>query len=169
MFAKIFVLVLGLGVIACGLLSQRQSRLQAASELAQAQLRIASADDRLWSMRTQVSAAITPTHVQQLAQDVGPLKPIIMPDPVGPPTPGASLPVYAANDVPPVEMRSTKTVSYEQGAVRGGGDSRASGAVTSQPSYRRNAAKSAPAKPVAKAKGAKAPKRETNAPVRRRQ
>lgn len=169
MFAKIFVLVLGLGVIACGLLSQRQSRLQAASELAQAQLRIASADDRLWSMRTQVSAAITPTHVQRLAQDVGPLKPIIMPDPVGPPTPGASLPVYAANDAAPVDIPSTKTVSYEPGAVRTSGDGRPPAAVKPQSPAGKIAAKNVPGKPVAKAKGTKTPKREANVPVRRRQ
>lgn len=81
MVAKILALILCVGTIACSLLAMRQSRLQAASEMAQAQLRIQRADERLWLMRSQVAAGVSPANVERLARALGPLKPIVDPAP----------------------------------------------------------------------------------------
>jgi hypothetical protein len=97
-FLKLAAIVAALGVVAAGLLSLRQSRLQVASELAQCQLRIGKADDRLWSVRTRVAAAVTPARVERLASSLGPLRPVTTPDVVGPALPSAS-PTYAQRPV----------------------------------------------------------------------
>ncbi len=63
-FAKGIVLIAGLGLIACGLLAQRQSRLQAGSELTQAQLRIGQLDERLWFIRTEIASRVSPASLR---------------------------------------------------------------------------------------------------------
>ncbi len=64
-FAKGIVLIAGLGLIACGLLAQRQSRLQAGSELTQAQLRIGQLDERLWLIRTDIAGRVSPASLRE--------------------------------------------------------------------------------------------------------
>lgn len=76
MFPKVVLLVIAVGAGACTLLAMRQSRLQVASELAQSQLRVCEADERLWLLRSQVAAAVTPQSVERLARTLGPMKPI---------------------------------------------------------------------------------------------
>lgn len=75
MFAKVATLLLTLGLVGCTLLALRQARLQAASELAQAQLRIQRADERLYELRSQVAARVTPREVEVLAKASGDLRP----------------------------------------------------------------------------------------------
>lgn len=75
MFAKVATLLLTLGLVGCTLLALRQARLQAASELAQAQLRIHRADERLYELRSQVAARVTPREVEVLAKASGDLRP----------------------------------------------------------------------------------------------
>jgi hypothetical protein len=75
MFARLLVAIVVLGMLACALLALRHQRLQAASELAQAQLRIRGADDRLLDLRAAVAARITPQQVEVLASGVGSLRP----------------------------------------------------------------------------------------------
>lgn len=77
MFAKLVVVVIALGACACGLLAMRQSRLQAASELAQVQLRISKLDQELWDLRSEIAGRVTPQHIERMALDVGPLRPMI--------------------------------------------------------------------------------------------
>ncbi|MFZ2873968.1 MAG: hypothetical protein WAZ94_05740 [Phycisphaerales bacterium] len=76
MFPKVVLLVIAVGAGACALLALRQSRLQVASELAQSQLRVCEADERLWLLRSQVASAVTPQSVERLARALGPMKPI---------------------------------------------------------------------------------------------
>lgn len=99
MLIKCGMLVLAIGATACGLLTLRQSRLQAASELAQSQIRIGKSDERLWALRSQIASRVTPANVERMAQDLGPLSPIIAP-PVALPQPGAALPVLAQAETP---------------------------------------------------------------------
>jgi hypothetical protein len=75
-FPKVVLLVIAVGAGACVLLAMRQSRLQVASELAQSQLRVCEADERLWLLRSQVASAVTPQSVERLARALGPMKPI---------------------------------------------------------------------------------------------
>lgn len=99
MLIKCGMLVLTIGATACGLLTLRQARLQAASELAQSQIRIGKSDERLWALRSQIAAQVTPSNVERMAQSMGPLRPIIAP-PAVLPQPGESLPVLASSDAP---------------------------------------------------------------------
>jgi hypothetical protein len=75
MFSKLTFLIISLGIVGCSLLALRQQRLQAASEMAQAQLRIRAADERLFELRSMVAARITPQQVEKLATDAGGLRP----------------------------------------------------------------------------------------------
>ncbi|MFO0831800.1 MAG: hypothetical protein U0637_08130 [Phycisphaerales bacterium] len=75
MFAKLVTLVVALGVIGCGVLAQRQARLQAGSEAAQARIRIAAADDNLRDLRAHVASAVAPVEVERVASAAGPLRP----------------------------------------------------------------------------------------------
>lgn len=77
-FVKLIGTVIAVGACACGLLSLRQQRFQAASELAQAQMRINAADDRLLMLRAKISNHTTPGNVREMAAGVsGELKPLI--------------------------------------------------------------------------------------------
>jgi hypothetical protein len=75
MFAKLTFLIVSLGIVGCSLLALRQQRLQAASEMAQAQLRIRESDERLYELRSAVAARITPQEIEKLASVAGPLRP----------------------------------------------------------------------------------------------
>ncbi len=75
MWPKLAVVVLSIGVCACGLLALRQARLQAAFELTQAQLRIRDADERLWRLRAEIGRKVAPEEVERLAGGLVPLHP----------------------------------------------------------------------------------------------
>lgn len=77
MFSKLVFVILSLGVIGCSLLALRQSRLQVASELTQAQLRINAADERLWLLRAKIAQGVTPEQIELMTQSIGPLQPVI--------------------------------------------------------------------------------------------
>lgn len=79
MFLKFAALIVSLGACACTLLALRQSRLQAAHELAEAQLRIRVHDERLWRLRSEIALRVTPAHVQLMAADLGPTHPLLPP------------------------------------------------------------------------------------------
>jgi hypothetical protein len=78
-FAKLAAVVLALGACGCTLLALRQSRLQVASEIAQTQIRINQEDERLWVLRARIAERVTPEQVEQMAQGVGPLRPLVPP------------------------------------------------------------------------------------------
>lgn len=77
MFPKLVVVVLTIGACACTLLSIRQARLQAAHELARAQLRVHEADDRLWAVRAEIGRRVVPDHVRQMADALGSFRPML--------------------------------------------------------------------------------------------
>ena len=66
---KIIVLVIGFGVISLGLLVLRQSRLQAAHELAQTRIRMLGHDAELLKVRSQISQLSTPWLVGERLPD----------------------------------------------------------------------------------------------------
>jgi hypothetical protein len=82
-FAKLAVTILALGACGCAVLAARQSRLQAAHELAQTQLRIRLLDERLFRLRTEIGYLVRPENVQGMVAGLGPLKPIT-PTPTAP-------------------------------------------------------------------------------------
>jgi chromosome segregation ATPase len=75
MFPRLAFLIICLGLIGAALLALRQARLQAASEAAQAQLRIAAADEELFALRSEVAAKVTPSAIEKLASSLHPLRP----------------------------------------------------------------------------------------------
>lgn len=77
MFPKLVVVVLTIGACACTLLSIRQARLQAAHELARAQLRVHEADDHLWAVRAEIGRRVVPAHVRQMAEALGSFRPML--------------------------------------------------------------------------------------------
>lgn len=82
MFGKLAITIVALGAFACALLAMRQSRLQAASEVAQAQLRIQKLDDELLRTRSEIARRLAPHELEALTRTVGPLKPIIVGEPL---------------------------------------------------------------------------------------
>jgi hypothetical protein len=65
------VLIAGLGVMALGLLSLRQQRLQAMHELAATRLRQGSHDARLWALRSEIAALVTPERIGTMSPEAG--------------------------------------------------------------------------------------------------
>ncbi|MFZ4574457.1 MAG: hypothetical protein ACOYN0_08675 [Phycisphaerales bacterium] len=98
MFAKFATVIVTLGAFAAGLLSLRQSRLQVASEITQCQLRIEQADLRLWKLRAQIAAKVTPRQVEELSKDAGTLRPLALPPLPTSPESGPTDPAAKPND-----------------------------------------------------------------------
>lgn len=63
MFAKLVALILALGACGGGLLAMRQSRLQAAHELAAARLRLREHDERLLRLKAEIAGRTTPPAI----------------------------------------------------------------------------------------------------------
>lgn len=61
------------------MLAMRQARLQAAHEVAQTQLRIQRADERLWKLRADIAALSNPSRIRELAGALGPMHALITP------------------------------------------------------------------------------------------
>ncbi|USN99607.1 MAG: hypothetical protein H6810_02790 [Phycisphaeraceae bacterium] len=71
MAAKLAVVILAFGLIAAGLLSTRQSRLQAAHEVTAARLRVRAHDERLLKLRAEIAELVTPESVRQMLEESG--------------------------------------------------------------------------------------------------
>jgi hypothetical protein len=84
-FAKLAAIILALGILGCTLLALRQQRLQAAHELAEAQLRIRRSDEQLWLLRAQIAHRLNPENIRGMAADAGPLRPVASPPESGAP------------------------------------------------------------------------------------
>lgn len=67
--ARIAVAIVASGVIALGVLSERQGRLQAAHELAQARLRIRRHQERVLDRRAQIAPLVTPETIREVLGD----------------------------------------------------------------------------------------------------
>lgn len=76
MLAKIVFLIVSMAAIACALLAIRQSRLQTASEIVQAQVRINAMDERLAALRIAVAERVAPDQVRAMAADITDLVPL---------------------------------------------------------------------------------------------
>lgn len=76
MFAKLILLILAIGAVACGLLTLRQQRLDAVHEMALLHGRIAELDRDLLVVRVGIARAISPGKVEQLAAKLGPVQPL---------------------------------------------------------------------------------------------
>ena len=68
--AKLGVCIVAFGLIGAGLLSTRQSRLQAAHEVTSARLRIREHDERLLTLRTEIAARVSPSAVRELLEQL---------------------------------------------------------------------------------------------------
>ncbi len=68
-FAKLVVLVIGVGGSAVGVLALRQSRLQAAHEAAEARLRMRAHTERTMELRAQIARRVTPEALAAFADD----------------------------------------------------------------------------------------------------
>ncbi len=76
MLAKIVFLIVGMACIACSVLAIRQSRLQTASEIVQAQVRINAMDERLAALRIAVAERVAPEQVRAMASGMTDLVPL---------------------------------------------------------------------------------------------
>lgn len=76
MFAKVVVLLVSMGLLAGALLANRQQRIQAAHDLADAQRRLSQHDRDLWRLRLEIAARVTPARVEAAANRLGTLVPI---------------------------------------------------------------------------------------------
>ncbi|MBS0191266.1 MAG: hypothetical protein U0573_15670 [Phycisphaerales bacterium] len=76
---KLCLVVLSIGLCALSMLAMRQARLQAAHEVAQTQLRIQRADERLWKIRADIAALSNPSRIRELAGAIGPMHALITP------------------------------------------------------------------------------------------
>ncbi len=77
MFAKLCVLILVFGSCSGGVLAMRQSRLQAAHELAESRLRVREHEQRLRELRARIAALSNPETVRAMTQRTitAPLRP----------------------------------------------------------------------------------------------
>lgn len=71
MFAKLVVLILISGASGVGMLSVRQSRLQAVHEMAESRHRIRSLQEQGTEIRTMIVRSCTPQRVNELLKDRG--------------------------------------------------------------------------------------------------
>lgn len=76
MLAKIVFLIVSMATIACTVLAIRQSRLQTASEIVQAQVRINAMDERLAALRIAVAERVAPERVREMAAGMANLIPL---------------------------------------------------------------------------------------------
>lgn len=77
MFIKLIVLILVCGSSGIGLLSVRQSRLQAAHEMAKARHECRSLDEQAGEVRAQIAEAYTPERVAELLGSLEGYSPVI--------------------------------------------------------------------------------------------
>lgn len=76
MFAKLILVIVALALLGCALLGIRQSRMQAAHDLAQTRLKIAELDAELWMLRAEIAERVTPSRIRAMADAIGPIEPV---------------------------------------------------------------------------------------------
>ncbi len=64
MFAKIVALVIGIGVLACGVLVQRQQRYELARDISRAHWRMLEQERTLWTLRAEIARRTRPEEVR---------------------------------------------------------------------------------------------------------
>lgn len=76
MFSKLIFVIVALALLGCALLGIRQSRMQAAHDLARTRLRLAEHDASLWVLRAKIAERVTPMNIRAMAESLGPIEPI---------------------------------------------------------------------------------------------
>jgi len=102
-FGKVALVVIGLGAASGTLLALRQQRLQAAHELAKAQLRIERQDEELWKVRARIAALVNPQNVEMMAGEIADLHALVpdAPDEGVPPLVGTNTASLTLTPPPP--------------------------------------------------------------------
>ncbi len=152
MFWRMTCLVACAATLGGWVLTLRHNRVQALSELTQAQLRINRQDERLWHLRTLIAARITPPEVERLCADLGPLTPILPYTPTGAAT-------FALGPTDPPGDAKVVPTKQNTPPTLGGGGAASKPTPKSTPSAATRKA-TPPAKPPAKRDAAKPPARE---------
>ncbi|MSR29527.1 MAG: hypothetical protein EXS03_08145 [Phycisphaerales bacterium] len=68
MFAKIAALVLGIGVLACGVLVERQQRYELARDISRAHWRMLEQERTLWALRAEIARRTRPDEVRMAVE-----------------------------------------------------------------------------------------------------
>ncbi|MBM4101541.1 MAG: hypothetical protein FJ256_04685 [Phycisphaerae bacterium] len=68
MFAKIAAIIIGVGVLACGVLAQRQQRYELARDISRAHWRMLEQERTLWALRTEIARRTSPDDVRTAVQ-----------------------------------------------------------------------------------------------------
>ena len=114
MFAKLIVLILVFGASGVGVLSVRQSRLQAVHEMAESRHRIRQLNEQAGEIRSMIVRSCTPQRVHRLLEEHGYY------------TPASQAPadlqlvrsvIEAAPDIPTPELRSMRDEDLPPGSV----------------------------------------------------
>lgn len=64
MFAKITAIIVGIGILACGVLVQRQQRYELARDISRAHWRMLEQERTLWSLRAEIARRTRPEEVR---------------------------------------------------------------------------------------------------------
>ncbi len=64
MFAKVTAIVIGIGVLACGVLVQRQQRYELARDISRAHWRMLEQERTLWSLRAEIARGTRPAEIR---------------------------------------------------------------------------------------------------------
>lgn len=78
MRAKLIAIVLALTVTSITLLTVRQQRVQAVSDMATAIERAAELDRHLWRIRVEIGQLVAPTELNQRIASLGTMEPILL-------------------------------------------------------------------------------------------
>lgn len=101
MFAKLCVVIISAGLLACTLLALRQQRIEAVNQMARINLRIMDADRNLAHLRTDIASNMEPQRIEMLAGKLGSLRPI------------------EATPLRPGSLPGGRQPAFAQGGVRG--------------------------------------------------
>ena len=68
MFAKITAIIVGVGILACGVLVQRQQRYELARDISRAHWRMLEQERTLWSLRAEIARRTRPDEIRTAVQ-----------------------------------------------------------------------------------------------------
>ncbi len=68
MFAKITAIIVGIGILACGVLVQRQQRYELARDISRAHWRMLEQERTLWSLRAEIARRTRPDEIRTAVQ-----------------------------------------------------------------------------------------------------
>ena len=71
MFAKLLLIIVAVGAVACALLVIRQQRIDTFHEITQAHLRLQEHERTLWQMRAEIAERCRPSQVRLAMDELG--------------------------------------------------------------------------------------------------